>query len=271
MSDTNHTLFHFDPARDSFEDLGRENGATHWDEAVLMRSLGYESGQSFRKALMRAKQACLALGIHCEDHFVLQPNGDHVITRFGCYLTAMNGDPRKPEVAAAQAYFATLAETFKSHIEHAEAIDRVLVREEISDGEKTLAGAAKRHGVREYGLFQHRGYMGLYNMSLRRLKQYKGLPETCNFLDNLGKTELAANLFRITQTTEKIKNEGIRGQKPLEDAAFEVGREVRRTMERLSGTAPEDLPPAEDIKKVRSKLKGTTKRLGGPKKRRSHD
>src|SRR5665648_310279 len=99
MPEVPQTVFHFDTDRPGFEDLGKPNGATHWAEDILKDVLGYESEQSFAKALMRAKQACRSLGIQCEDHFPRQNNGKHAITRFGCYLVAMNGDPRKPEIA----------------------------------------------------------------------------------------------------------------------------------------------------------------------------
>jgi DNA-damage-inducible protein D len=163
MSTVPQTVFHFDNDRPSFESLGKENGVTHWDERILMGVLGYDSEQSFLKAITRAKQACLSLGIQCEDHFVRQSDNKHAITRFGCYLVAMNGDPRKPEVAAAQAYFAAIAETFQTHLEHAEAIERVLVREDIRDGEKSLSSTVKSHGIDNYAFFQNKGYMGMYN------------------------------------------------------------------------------------------------------------
>ncbi|MCX7425666.1 MAG: hypothetical protein NTW96_08600, partial [Planctomycetia bacterium] len=183
MSQVPQTVFHFEDNRPGFEDLGKPNGATHWDEDVLKDALGYESELSFAKALRRAKQACLSLGIQCEDHFILQPNRKHAITRFGCYLVAMNGDPRKPNVAAAQAYFATIAETFQSCLEHAEAIDRVLIRDEVADGQKALAGTAKSHGVQNYAFFQNKGYLGMYNMALERLKKHKGLGVKDNLID----------------------------------------------------------------------------------------
>ncbi len=266
MDNPSDSLFHFDEDRPSFEDLGKDNGATHWDESIVMEALGYQSDQSFRKALTRAKQACLSLGIQCEEHFPLQENGRHAITRFGCYLVAMNGDPRKPQVAAAQAYFATIAETFQTHLEHAEAIDRILIREEVTDGQKALASTAKAHGVRSYPFFLNQGYMGMYNMSLARLREYKGVPGKKAPIDFMGKTELAAHLFRITQTSEKIEKDNIRGQHDLEQTAYDVGRKVRRTMQELSGTTPEDLPRAEDVKDVKKKLKGTRRRLTDPKR-----
>jgi DNA-damage-inducible protein D len=255
------TLFHFDASRTSFEDLGKPNGATHWRGEDLMQALGYESDAAFAKAITRAKQACLSLGLEIEDHFARQADGSTVLTRFGCYLVAMNGDPRKEEVAAAQVYFAAIAETFQNHLEHAEGIDRVLIREEVTDGQKSLAGTAKRHGVDNYGFFQNKGYMGMYNMSLARLEQIKGVPRGEQLIDRMGKSELAAHLFRITQTDEKIKRENIRGQRHLEDTAYVVGKRVRDTMLDLSGTAPESLPIAENIKQVRAKLKQTNKKL----------
>jgi DNA-damage-inducible protein D len=116
-------------------------------------------------------------------------------------------------------------------------------------------------GVVEYGLFQNAGYRGLYNMNLREIRRYKGVPEGRSPLDFMGKTELAANLFRVTQTEEKIRAERIRGQKPLEYAAEHVGREVRRTMVKISGKRPEELPSAEDIKSVHKKLKSSHREI----------
>lgn len=265
------TLFHFEEGRTSFEDAGKPNGDTLWHESVLMDALGYESAAAFQKVVSRAKQACLSLNIPCEDHFHRQPDGRHGVTRFGCYLVAMNGDPRKAEVAAAQAYFAAIAETFQSYLEHADGIDRILIREEVTDGQKSLASTAKAHGVKNYAFFQDKGYRGMYNMSLAQLCQYKGVPPKEKLIDRMGKTEMAAHLFRITQTNEKICRESIKGQTRLEQAAYTVGTKVRRTMEDLSGTSPEDLQIAEDVKSVKKKIKGTRKtmqQLDKPKKKR---
>ena len=263
---TELSLFHFEAGRPSFEDLGQPNGTTHWSEQVLMESLGYEVQQTFRKAVMRAKQACLSVGLQCEEHFILQPDGSHIFTRFGCYLVAMNGSPSKPQVAAAQAYFAALAQTFQSHIEHADGIDRMLIRDELTGGQKSLASTAKQHGVQNYAFFQNAGYRGMYNMTLNRLCELKGIKTGTQLMDRMGKAELAANLFRITQTDEKIKNQNIKGQAALENAARTVGQTVRKTMIETSGTKPELLPLSEDIGQVKKKIKGTSRNLDGPKK-----
>lgn len=267
---SDQSLFHFDGDRPCFEDVGQPNGATHWTEDVLMSALGYESKQAFHKVVTRAKQACLSISLDCEDHFSRQPDGSVLFTRFGCYLVAINADSRKPQVAAAQVWFATLAETFQSHLEHVDGVDRLLIREEVSDGQKSLASTATRHGVQNHAFFQNRGYMGMYNMSLERLLNFKGVPAGEKLIDRMGKAELAAHLFRITQTEEKIKNESIQGQSRLEQAAFDVGRKVRGTVVELSGTPPENLALAENVKSVRKKIKGASKSLksiDGQKKR----
>lgn len=258
---TDLTLFHFEDGRQSFEDLGKPNGTTRWAEDDVREALGYEHGESFAKAITRAKQACLSLGIQCEDHFVREPSGKHLLTRFGCYLVAMNGDSKKPQVAAAQVYFAALAETFQTHIDHANSIDRILIREEVTDGQKSLASTAKAHGVNNYAFFQNKGYMGMYNMSLDRLCRLKGAKEGEVLIDRMDKTELAAHLFRITQTDAKIKNDNVRGQVALEKTAHDVGKAIRNTMIELSGQAPEDLPIAPHIREVKRHLKGTSKAL----------
>ena len=197
-----NTLFHFDKGEPSFEDLGKPNGTTHWHEQVVRESYGYKSDSGFAKAMTRAKQACLALGIESEDHFVRQPDGTYILTRFGCYLVAMNGDPRKVEVAAAQAYFAALAETFQSHLDHADGIDRLLIRDEITDGQKSLSKTAAAHGVQNYAFFQNKGYLGMYNLGLTALCERKGAKKG-ELIDRMGKEEMAANLFRITQTERR--------------------------------------------------------------------
>jgi DNA-damage-inducible protein D len=267
-------VFHFDDGKRNFEDYGLTNGGRYWYASDLMRMLGYETLNSFNKAINKAISACVALNIPIPENFIQvkrevdgKPVSDYKLTRFACYLTAMNADARKPQVASAQAYFATLAEAFRQYIQEAEAVERVIVREEISEREKSLSGVAMKAGVIYYGLFQNAGYRGMYNMNLSQLRKYKGLVEGKTLLDFMGKTELAANLFRITQTEEKIKNENIFGQHRLENTAEQVGREVRRTMVRISGVPPEQLPLEGDIKEVRKGLKATNrefKKLDGP-------
>lgn len=260
-------IFHFDETRQSFEDFGQTGagGIRYWYASDLIAMLGYESLGPFQKAINKAISACTALNIPVLENFIQEqrptgdgkPQLDYRLSRFACYLTAMNGDVRKPQVAAAQAYFVTLAEAFRQYIQQAEDVERVLIREDVTEHEKSLSDVAQRAGVNDYGLFRSAGYRGLYNRELAEVKALKGVQESRTLLDFMGKEELAANLFRITQTEAKIRNEQIEGQESLEATAEAVGKTVRRTMIDISGNKPEDLPVAEDIRQVRNKLKKT--------------
>ncbi len=259
---TDLTLFHFEDDRDSFEDLSNANGGTYWLEDDLRDAMGYTNKGSFRRVIMRAMQACLSLGIMPDDNFV-RDGDDFKLTRFACYLIAMNGDPKKTEVAAAQVYFAALAATYTTHLEHAEGIDRLVIRDEVREGEKSLASTAKRHGVQGqgYAVFKDAGYRGMYNKSLKDLKQHKGLKDGVTIADHMGRTELAAHLFRITQTEATIQNRQIHGQRYLEQAAKAVGVDVRQLVIKNTGQTPEDMPAAEPINKVKTKIKRSDRNL----------
>lgn len=257
-------VFHFDESKPDFNALANENGFTFWYATTLMNLLGYQSLDTFRKVIQRAISACTSLNIEILDNFVQEKRqidgknvSDYRLSRFACYLVAMNGDPKKLEIAKAQAYFAAIAEAFRRYIENADEVERILIRDEISDHEKTLSGIAKEAGVTKYGLFQNAGYRGMYNLHFNKLKELKGVPENRSPLDFMGKEELAANLFRVTQTEAKMRNEEIKGQTNAEKAAFEVGKKVRATMQEISGTTPESLPPSEDIRKVKSAIKSS--------------
>jgi DNA-damage-inducible protein D len=233
-----------------------------------MNWLGYETMSAFHKAVNKAISACSVLNIPILENFTEESREidgkvekDYRLSRFACYLTTMNGDNRKPQVAKAQAYFASLAQTIQNFIQESEGVERVIIRDEITDQEKTLSATACKAGVTNYPLFQNAGYRGLYNMDLFRLNQRKGIVKNRPLLDFMGKEELAANLFRITQTEAKIRNDRVTGQRLLEDTAEQVGRKVRATMREISGTTPESLPITQDIKQVRTGLKSTHREL----------
>ncbi len=270
MSDeaSSENPFHLEPGKPGFETLSKTNGFRFWWASELAAILGYESLNGFRKAIERAMMALTSLNILVFDNIVQAPHdvdgktvADYRLSRFACYLAAMNGDPKKPQVAQAQGYFVAWAEACRLYLEEADGVERVAIRAEISEHERTLSGTAKRAGVIHYGLFQNAGYRGLYNMDLWQLRRRKGVPEKRSPLDFMGKTELAANLFRVTQTEEKIRAERIHGQRPLELAAEDAGRRVRRTMVEISGRRPEELPPAEDIQQVHKKLKSSHREI----------
>lgn len=256
--------FHLEPDQPGFESLGQDNGFRFWWASQLGDLLGYASLTSFFKAVQKAMSVCITLGIDLSENIVphrrdgiAKEHTDYKLSRFACYLVAMNGDSAKPEVACAQAYFAAIASSLEAYMHQAEGVERVQIRGEVSERERTLSGATKAAGVTNFAFFQNAGYRGLYNMDLWKLRQIKSVANNRSPLDFMGKEELAANLFRITQTEAKIRNEAIRGQRPLEKAAESVGRKVRAAIHDIGGTMPENLPPAGDIKTVQKTLKST--------------
>lgn len=266
MSDTDLDLFHFEDDRPSFEDCSRKNGLLYWYASEFMGFLGYGEYAPTLKPIQKAIQVMLSLDIDSSEHFreeFREMDGKRVkdlkLSRFACYLVAMNADSKKPQVAKAQIYFAALAEYFQQYIHDHEDVERVALRDEVTDHEKSLSKIAYTAGVENYAFFQSQGYLGLYNMPLSAVKLRKRIPDNRSPLDFMGSEELGANIFRITQTAAKIKRDRVTGQRNLEAAAYDVGRKVRDTIRSIGGTMPESLPPAEDIKKIKSDLKRTNK------------
>jgi DNA-damage-inducible protein D len=265
----NTDVFHFEEKYMNFNDIAREDEFTYWYAREYMNMLGYKSYDSFRNAINKAVGICVTLDIFVEENFKKvereidgRQKSDYKLSRFACYLVAMNGDTKKKEVAAAQAFFAVTAEAIRRYVEDSEDVERVSVRKDVSVYQKELGSTAKNAGVTDYALFQNSGYRGMYNMNLNDLKEYKGFTKKGRtLLDFMGKSELAANLFRITQTDLKMKTESVKGQINAEIAAETVGKKVRETIIDISGMEPENMELVEDIKKVKTSLKITHKGL----------
>lgn len=264
---------------DNFENYSHENGFTYWYASDLMKLLSYENMSSFQKAINKAMTTCNTLNIPILDNFFQEQrivdnksSMDFRLSRFACYLTVMNADSKKPAVAMAQAYFATLAGAVHNYLDEANKVERIVIREEISEREASLSSVVHLAGVVNYAYFQNSGYRGMYNKNINELRALRNIPYNKSPLDFMGKEELAANLFRITQTELKIKHENISGQKNLENTAKKVGLKVRQTMIDISGVLPEQLPVNEDIKNVKKQLKDKSKqikKLDNPKNKKS--
>jgi len=256
-----------------FEKIKRTNAAGNefWSSRDFAQILGYSDYRNFEQVIKKAKTACFNSGHRIEDHFVditemieigkggQRPVVSVYMSRYACYLIVQNADPAKEIVALGQTYFAV--QTRKRELDETEQEDnkRLFLRQELKTHNVRLAGAAKESGVitaKDYAIFQNHGYMGLYGgLTAQDIHRKRGLKKGKQILDYMGSTELAANLFRATQTEEKLRRENIKGREKANKTHRDVGIKVRQTIKELGGTMPEQLPIAEDIKKIETKGK----------------
>jgi len=261
-----------------FELIRRTNtaGVEFWSSRDFAQVLDYADYRNFEQVIQKARMACFNSGQRIEDHFVditemieigkggKRPITSTLLSRYACYLVVQNADPTKEIVALGQTYFAVQTRRQELTDQASEEDRRLLLREEMKLHNVKLAGAAKNAGVIEpvdYAIFQNHGYMGLYGgLDMRDIHHRKGLNKSQHILDHMGSTELAANLFRATQTEEKIRRENIKGKARANQAHHEVGAKVRLTIRELGGTMPEDLPVVDSIKKLEAKKRKKIKK-----------
>lgn len=243
-----------------------ENGVEYWEARELMLILGYDKWQNAEDVIARAARACVNSSQVVDNHFTrlskmveigsntVRMIRDWKLDRYACYLIAQNGDPKKQEIAMVQTYFAI--QTCKQEIfeQMSYADKRIFIRGEVSEHNKKLFKTAKRAGVTSFGSFNDAGYKGLYGMPLAEIENRKNIKKG-ELLDRAGTTELAANLFRITQTDEKIKKDDIRGNYNATQTHFMVGGKVRQTIKDIGGTLPENLPTEKHIKELKKEKK----------------
>jgi len=259
----------------TFEDIKHidEFGTEFWYARELQKVLDYSDWRKFEGVIKKAEKACENSNINASEHFVgadklsRRANNaniaikDYKLTRYACYLIAQNGDPRKEVIALAQTYFAIQTrkqEIFeKEYNELTEDEKRLYQRNLTKKGNYTLNQTAKKAGVKNFDKFHNAGYKGLYNgETADDIAKRKGLRYREDILDNMGSEELIANLFRISQTEQKLKREKIQTEKDANNTHFEVGAKIRKTIEELGGTMPEELPtPEKSLKEIEKENK----------------
>ena len=262
----------------SFEDLKKSNehGAEYWSARDLQLLLGYSQWRRFEDAVKRAITSCEQSGNNPGHHFAgagkmievgkggAREVDDYQLSRFACYLIAQNGDPRKPEIAYAQKYFAIQARKQELSEQLAADQERLELRKQTSEEFKALSGAARQAGVQDkmFGVFHDAGYKGLYGgLGGDAIKTKKNIPAKEQLLDRMNATELAANQFRMTQTRDKLARERINNQQQAIHTHEAVGKEVRAAIARIGGTPPEQIPPAEHIKEVEKRIKNAVPKM----------
>jgi DNA-damage-inducible protein D len=263
----------------TFESLRHvdDDGAEYWLARELMPVLEYETWRAFKAVITKAQIAAEQVDQPANDHFAelgkMVPLGsgtqrtveDFKLSRYACYLIVQNGDPSKPVIANGQTYFAI--QTRRQELADDEAFrqltedqKRVYLRGEVREHNKQLVATAQQAGVEtpvDFAIFQDHGYRGLYGgLGARDIHHRKGLKKSQQILDHMGSTELAANLFRATQTDEKLRRDEVTGKDAANETHYEVGKRVRRTIEEIGGTMPEDLPnPDRSVKEIKREQK----------------
>ena len=247
-----------------------DDGEEYWLARELGKVLEYQDYRNFELVMFKAMEACKNSGLSLSDHFgeftemvsigskAKRPLPSYRLNRYACYLIVQNGDPRKEVIALGQTYFAIKTRQQELNDEYANLTEdqkRLSIRTEMAEHNKSLSEAANQAGVissLQFATFHNSGYQGLYG-GLRKqdIHRRKGLKKSQQILDHMGSTELAANLFRATQTDEKLRRDKVRGVKAANQTHYEVGKKVRDTIKELGGTMPEDLPtPTKSIKAI---------------------
>ena len=254
----------------TFEDIKHidENGLEFWYARELQIVLDYKEWRKFEGVIEKSKLACQNSDINVLEHFVGTDKlskrannaevriNDYKLSRYACYLIAQNGDSRKKVIALAQTYFAI--QTRKQEISEKEYSfltedeKRFYQRDLTRKGNYSLNQTAKKSGVKNFDKFHNAGYKGLYNgETADDIAKRKGLRYREDILDNMGSDELIANLFRISQTEQKLRKDNVKTEKEANETHYTIGKNIREVIAKNGGTMPEDLPtPKKSLKQL---------------------
>lgn len=249
-------------------------GVECWSARDLQKLLGYSKWENFEKVVDKAKGACENAGENIEDHFPdvrkMVPIGsgaekeidDILLTRYACYLIGQNGDSRKEEIAFAQNYFAVQTRRAELVEKRLLEFERVKAREKLSRTEKQLSGILYERGVDSQGfaIIRSKGDQALFRLNTLMLKRKMGVPKNRPVADFLPTITIKAKDLAAEMTGLNVQSKDLKGQNTIEKEHVDNNLAVRDMLTQR-GIVPENLPPAEDVKKLQRKLNSDEKKL----------
>ncbi len=249
-------------------------GIECWSARELQPLLGYSKWENFEKVIDKAKESCKHAGELVSDHFpdvrktIRMPKGaekqidDILLTRYACYLIAQNGDSRKEEISFAQNYFAVQTRRAELVEQRLLEFERVKAREKLSQTEKQLSGVLYERGVDDkgFGIIRSKGDQALFRLTTQQLKKKMQVPEGRPVADFLPTISIKAKDLAAEMTSLNVQNKNLKGHNPIEKEHVDNSKAVREMLTKR-GIVPENLPPAEDVKKVQRKLESDGKKI----------
>lgn len=241
------------------KDFGfKEDGKYYWWASWYAEVLGYSSLNSLRPSIRKAQNICLQIGLPHEENFIASQNDkrkDIKLTKFACFLIALQADDKKPVVKRARAYFLNQLEEVNILLKDEEYVSRLNAREDIKNLNIDLAKSARRAQVKDFRFFANEGYVGLYNMTMAELRSYRGVDEQANLSDFMSLTELSANIFRITMTKERLKHLRSSDEEKAAREHWKIASQIRSMVKENTGVYPEDLKLRKNINLLQKRLK----------------